>query len=53
MLAEVFHRYEPRASPPIDLSDLPVEGEVAYRYDRSWRQGHVLVDRYLRHGTPT
>lgn len=46
-LAEVFNWYEPWVPPPIDLSDLPVEGDVAYCYDR-WRQGSVLVHRYLR-----
>jgi hypothetical protein len=45
-LAEVFHWYDAWVAPP---TDLPVEGEVSYRYDRSWRHGHVLVHRYLRH----
>jgi len=51
-LAEVFHWYDPWVPPPIDLSDLPVEGEVAYRYDRSWRDGQLLVHRYLRLDDP-
>jgi hypothetical protein len=42
-LAEAFYRYEPCTRPPIDLSDLPVKGEVTYRYDCRWRQGQVMV----------
>jgi hypothetical protein len=48
-LAEVFHWYDPWTPPPIDLSEAPVRGEVAYRYDQS-RRDHDdrLVHRYVR-----